>query len=52
MPAVECVPQSFPGGKAVRGVALTTHQHLAPKVKEEVELYLYSPSGPTWRGLG
>jgi len=32
------------------GVALTTH-HLA-EVKERVELYIYSPFGPSWPVLG
>ena len=30
-----------------RGVALTTPPHLALRVKERVEIYLYSPSGPS-----
>jgi len=38
----------FSGGKAGRGVALTTN----PQVKERVELYLYSHSGPKWPVLG
>jgi hypothetical protein len=32
-------------------VALTTHPHLEPRLKK-VELYLYSPSGPSWSILG
>jgi hypothetical protein len=28
-----CVPGLFPGGKAAGGVALTTHPHLAPRLK-------------------
>jgi hypothetical protein len=42
---------SFPGVKRPgRGI-----DHSPPssaKVKERVELYLYSPSGPSWPGLG
>jgi hypothetical protein len=34
-----------------RGVALTTHPHLA-EVKEKVELHLYSPSVPSWPVVG
>ena len=38
-------------GLGGRGVALTTHPHLPPRLKI-LELYLYSPSGPSWRVLG
>jgi len=41
----------FPGGKSDRRVALTTHLHLRP-VKERVQIYLYSPSGPSWQVIG
>jgi hypothetical protein len=37
----------FPRGKAAGGVALTTHPPSSAEVKESVELYLYSPSGPS-----
>jgi len=33
-------------------VALTTHPPSSAEVKERVELYLYSPSGPSWPVLG
>ena len=39
---------SFPGVKRP-GVAFTKH---SAEVKERVELYLYSPSGPSWPVLG
>ena len=32
----------FPGGKSGRGVDLTTHPHLAPKLKEE-QSYISAP---------
>jgi hypothetical protein len=41
---------SFPGLKR-RGVS-TTHPSTSSKVKERVELYLYSPSGFSWPILG
>ena len=34
---------SFPGVRCGRGVTLTPHPLLVPKVKNRVELYLYSP---------
>jgi len=37
------VPVLFPGGKADRGVALTTHPHLAPRLKKE---YNYKSAHP------
>jgi len=43
--------QWFPGhswGWSSRGVALTTLPQSSAEVKERVELYLYSPSGPSW----
>jgi hypothetical protein len=33
-------------------VALTTHPLSSAEVKERVELYLYSPSGPSWSVIG
>ena len=42
----------FPRGLSGRGVALTTHPPPSAKVKERVQLYLYSPSGPSWHFLG
>jgi len=41
----------FPGVKSGRGVALTTHLS-STEVKEIVELYLYSPSWPSWPVIG
>jgi hypothetical protein len=35
-------------GWSSRGMALTTHRTSSAEVKERVELYLYSPSGPLW----
>ena len=34
------------------GVALNTHPGSSAEVKERGELYLYSPSGPSWLVLG
>ena len=39
---------SFPGINSGRGVPFTTHAG----VKERVELYLYSPCGPSWSVIG
>jgi hypothetical protein len=33
-------------------VAFTTYPHLNAEVKERVELYFYSPSGPSWPVIG
>ena len=38
----------FPGVKSGRGVTLTPHPLLVPTSKNRTELYLYSPSGPSW----
>jgi hypothetical protein len=35
-----------------RGVVLTTHPPTSAEVKERVELYLYSPFGPSWPVIG
>jgi hypothetical protein len=40
----------FPGGKAAR--AWLDHTPSSAVVKERVQLYLYSPSGPLWPVLG
>jgi hypothetical protein len=39
---------SFPVVKYGRGVKLTPHRLLVPRSKNRVELYLYSPQGPSW----
>jgi hypothetical protein len=39
---------SFPGVESGRGVTLTPHPSLVPRSKKRVELYLYSPQGPSW----
>ena len=49
-PPIRWVWSLFPGSKAVRGV-----DHPSPsstEVKERVELYLYTSSGPSWPVLG
>ena len=38
----------FPGVRCGRGVTLTPHPHSSAEVKNRVELYLYSPWGPSW----
>jgi len=38
----------FPGGKGGRGVVLTTNPPSSAEVKERVQLYIFSPSGPLW----
>ena len=45
-PPIQWVP-GLSRGKSGRGVALTTHPSSA-EIKESVELYIYSPSGPSW----
>jgi hypothetical protein len=39
---------SSPGVESGRGVTLTPHPLLVPRLKNRVELYLYSPQGPSW----
>jgi hypothetical protein len=39
---------SFPGVESGRGVTLTPDPLLVPRSKNRVELYLYSPQGPSW----
>jgi len=45
--------QVFPGGKAAGSWRSVDHPPLSSaEVKERVELYLFSPSGPSWPVLG
>jgi hypothetical protein len=48
---IQWVPGLFPRGKAVGGGVNRPPQSIA-EVKEREELYLYSPSGPSWPLLG
>ena len=50
-PPIQWVP-GLSRGYCGRGVALTTHPPSSAEVKERVELYLYSTSGPSWPVLG
>jgi hypothetical protein len=50
-PPIQWVP-GLSRGWSGWGVALTTHPHVAPRLKNRVELYLYSPCGPLWPLLG
>ena len=50
-PSLPPIPGLLPGGKSGRGVALTTTPSSAV-VKERIELYLYSPSGPSRPVIG
>ena len=50
-PPVQWVLVLLPGGKAAGAWRLPPTQSSA-EVKERVELYIYSPSGPSWPVLG
>jgi hypothetical protein len=39
---------SSPGVESGRGMTLTPHPLLVPRSKNRVELYRYSPYGPSW----
>ena len=42
----------FPGGKERPGCDVDHQPPSSAEVKKRVELYLYSPSGPSWTVLG
>jgi hypothetical protein len=46
-PSIQQIPGLFPGGKAA-GRVVDHPPSFSAEVKETVELYLYSPSGPSW----
>jgi hypothetical protein len=50
-PPIQRVPSLFPRGKAA-GVWHWPPTPSSAEVKDRVELYLYSPSGPSWPVLG
>jgi hypothetical protein len=50
-PPIQCVPSLFPGVKRP-GRGVDHPPSSSARVKERVELYLYSPSGPSWPVLG
>jgi hypothetical protein len=47
LPHVQWVPGHF-RGYSDRGVALTTHLHVAPMLKKKTEVYFYSPCRSSW----
>ena len=49
-PPIQWVPGHFPGGKAAGAWRWLTTQS-SVEVKEKVELYIYSPYGPSWAVL-
>ena len=51
LPPIQWVP-GLSRGQSGRGVALTTHSPSGAEVERRVELYIYSPSGPSWPVLG
>jgi hypothetical protein len=51
-PASYTMGPGLPRGYSSRGMALTSHPPPSTKVKERVELYLYSPTGSLWPVLG
>jgi len=50
-PPIQWKTGTFPGVKRP-GVALRHTPPSSAEVKERVEIYLYSPSGPSWLVLG
>jgi len=50
-PPINCVPGLFPGGK-VAGASSLPPTLSSAKVKERVDLYLYSLFGPWWPVIG
>jgi hypothetical protein len=46
-PPIQWITFFFPGVKQL-GHGIDRPHHSSGKVKERVELYLYSPSGPSW----